>query len=245
MCSGGVVAPSREKINRGKINMDIGQAVFDVIANPNIAYALLVLGLLALVMAFAVPGTGLLEIGAGLCLLLALLGLSRLPVNVAGLLLILVGIGLFIADIQIQSGLVALGGAVILGLGSLFLFRPDEQAFAVSWWLIMLVSGGSAIFFGFGLQRALRAMQQRPVISQDNLIGAHGVIKSPITPESQFVGTAQVAGELWTAKSDEPIGEGAPVVVVLVEGLTLFVRALAHPPEQAEREAQMKEEEKK
>lgn len=225
--------------------MDIGQAVFDVIANPNIAYALLVLGLLALVMAFAVPGTGLLEIGAGLCLLLALLGLSRLPVNIAGLLLILVGIGLFIADIQIQSGLVALGGAVILGLGSLFLFRPDEQAFAVSWWLIMLVSGGSAIFFGFGLQRALRAMQQRPVISQDNLIGAHGVIKSPITPESRFVGTAQVAGELWTVKSDEPIGEGAPVVVVLVEGLTLFVRALAHPPEQAEREAQMKEEEKK
>lgn len=245
MCSGGVVAPSRERINRGKINMDIGQAVFDVIANPNIAYALLVLGLLALVMAFAVPGTGLLEIGAGLCLLLALLGLSRLPVNIAGLLLILVGIGLFIADIQIQSGLVALGGAVILGLGSLFLFRPDEQAFAVSWWLIMLVSGGSAIFFGFGLQRALRAMQQRPVISQDNLIGAHGVIKSPITPESRFVGTAQVAGELWTVKSDEPIGEGAPVVVVLVEGLTLFVRALAHPPEQAEREAQMKEEEKK
>ncbi len=225
--------------------MDIGQAVFDVIANPNIAYALLVLGLLALVIAFAVPGTGLLEIGAGLCLLLALLGLSRLPVNVAGLLLILVGIGLFIADIQIQSGLVALGGAVILGLGSLFLFRPDERAFAVSWWLIMLVSGGSAIFFGFGLHRALRAMQRRPVISQDNLIGAYGVIKSPITPESQFTGTAQVAGELWTVKSDEPIGEGAPVVVVLVEGLTLFVRALAHPPEQAEREAQMKEEEKK
>ncbi|MFN4294329.1 MAG: NfeD family protein [Thermoflexales bacterium] len=237
---GGAVAPSR-----GKINMDIGQAVFDVIANPNIAYALLVLGLLALVIAFAVPGTGLLEIGAGLCLLLALLGLSRLPVNVAGLLLILVGIGLFIADIQIQSGLVALGGAVILGLGSLFLFRPDEQAFAVSWWLIMLVSGGSAVFFGFGLHRALRAMQRRPVISQDNLIGAQGVIKSPITPESQFVGTAQVAGELWTVKSDEPIGEGAPVVVVLVEGLTLFVRALAHPPEQAEREAQTTEEKKK
>ncbi|WP_169238140.1 NfeD family protein [Candidatus Roseilinea sp. NK_OTU-006] len=225
--------------------MDIGQAVFDVIANPNIAYALLMLGLIALVMAFAVPGTGLLEIGAGLCLLLALLGLSRLPVNIAGLLLILAGIGLLIADIQIQSGLVALGGAILLGIGSLFLFRPDERAFAVSWWLIMLASGGSAIFFGFGLHRALHAMQQRPVISPDNILGAHGVIKSPLTPESQFTGTAQVAGELWTVKSDEPIGEGAPIVVLQVEGLTLFVRALAHPPEQAEREAQITEEKNK
>lgn len=218
--------------------MDIGQAVFDVISNPDVAYALLVVGLLTLVLAFAVPGTGLLEVGAGLCLLLALLGLSQLPVNVAGLLLILAGIGLFVADIKIQSGLIALGGAIILGIGSLFLFRPDERAFAVSWWLITLFSGGSAIFFGFGLHRAMRAMQQRPVFSQDNLLGAHGVIKSPITPESQFTGTAQVAGELWTVKSDEPMSEGTPVVVVQVEGLTLFVRALAHPPGHANERVQ-------
>ncbi len=225
--------------------MDIGQAVFDVISNPNIAYALLVLGLLTLVIAFAVPGTGFLEVGAGLCLLLALLGLSRLPVNIAGLLLILAGIGLLIADIQIQSGLVALGGAVILGIGSLFLFRPDERAFAVSWWLIVLVSGGSAIFFGFGLHRALQAMQRQPVFSQDSLLGAQGVVKSPLTAESGFLGTAQVAGELWTVKSDEPIGEGAPVVVVQVEGLTLFVRALAHPAGHLEEQVQAKEEETK
>jgi membrane-bound serine protease (ClpP class) len=210
--------------------MDIGQAIFDAIASPNVAYLLLVLGLLALVMAFAFPGTGFLEVAAALCLILALLGLSRLPVNVAGLLLILVGIGLFIADLQIQSGLVALGGAIILGIGSVFLFRPDESAFAVSWWLIMLVSGGSALFFGLGLHRALRVMQMRPAFSQESLIGAQGVIKSPLTAESHFIGTAQVAGELWTVKSDEPLSEGTPIVVVHVEGLTLFVRALAYQP---------------
>ncbi len=210
--------------------MDIGQAIFDAIASPNVAYLLLVLGLLALVMAFAFPGTGFLEVAAALCLILALLGLSRLPVNVAGLLLILVGIGLFIADLQIQSGLVALGGALILGIGSVFLFRPDESALAVSWWLIMLVSGGSALFFGLGLHRALRVMQMRPAFSQESLIGAQGVIKSPLTAESHFTGTAQVAGELWTVKSDEPLSEGTPIVVVHVEGLTLFVRALAYQP---------------
>ncbi|MBO9344416.1 MAG: hypothetical protein J7601_01630 [Chloroflexi bacterium] len=210
--------------------MDIGQAIFDVISSPNVAYLMLVLGLLALVMAFAFPGTGFLEIAAALCLILAFLGLSRLPVNVAGLLLILVGIGLFIADLQIQSGLVALGGAIILGIGSVFLFRPDESAFAVSWWLIMLVSGGSALFFGLGLHRALRVMQMRPALSQESLIGAQGVIKSPVSAESQFIGTAQVAGELWTVKSDEPLSVGTPVVVVHVEGLTLFVRALAYQP---------------
>lgn len=211
--------------------MDIGQAVFDVIASPNVAYIMLVLGLLALVLAFAVPGTGFLEIAAGLCLILALLGLSRLPVNIAGLVLILVGIGMFIADLQLQSGLVALGGAMMLGLGSLFLFRPDPQAFAVSWWLILMVSGGSAAFFGFGLHRALRAMQRRPVISSDGILGARGFIKSPITPESSFTGTAQIEGELWTVRSDEPIAAGAPVIVVQVEGLVLFVRALAQPPQ--------------
>jgi len=210
--------------------MDVGQAIFDVISSPNVAYLMLVLGLLALVMAFAFPGTGFLEIAAALCLILAFLGLSRLPVNIAGLLLILVGIGLFIADLQIQSGLVALGGAIILGIGSVFLFRPDESAFAVSWWLIMLVSGGSALFFGLGLHRALRVMQMRPAFSQESLIGAQGVIKLPLTAESQFTGTAQVAGELWTVKSDEPLNEGTPVVVVQVEGLTLFVRALAYQP---------------
>ncbi len=210
--------------------MDIGQAIFDVISSPNVAYLMLVLGLFALVMAFAFPGTGFLEIAAALCLILAFLGLSRLPVNVAGLLLILVGIGLFIADLQIQSGLVALGGAIILGIGSVFLFRPDESAFAVSWWLIMLVSGGSALFFGLGLHRALRVMQMRPTLSQESLIGAQGMIKSPVSAESQFIGTAQVAGELWTVKSDEPLSVGTPVVVVHVEGLTLFVRALAYQP---------------
>jgi membrane-bound ClpP family serine protease len=100
----------------------------------------------------------------------------------------------------------------------------------------MLVSGGSALFFGLGLHRALRVMQTRPAFSQEELIGAQGVIKSALTPESQFTGTAQVAGELWTVKSDEPLSEGTPVVVVHVEGLTLFVRALAYRPANSSKE---------
>lgn len=208
--------------------MDIGQAVFDVIANPNVAYALLILGLLTLVVAFTVPGTGVLEVAAALCLILALLGLSRLPVNIAGLVLILAGIGMFIADVKLQSGLVALAGAVTLGVGSLFLFRPDERAFAVSWWLVLLVTGGSAIFFGLGMHRAIRAMQSRPVMAPENILGERGVIKSPLTAEANFTGTALIDSELWTVKSDESVSEGTPVVVVQAEGLTLFVRAL--PP---------------
>jgi membrane-bound serine protease (ClpP class) len=113
--------------------MDFAQAIFDFIANPNVAYVLLILGLVSLVVAFTAPGTGFAEAAAALCIILALVGLSQLPVNIAGVLLILLGIGLFLADVKLQSGFVAVGGALTLGLGSLFLFRPDHGRLLRFW----------------------------------------------------------------------------------------------------------------
>jgi membrane-bound serine protease (ClpP class) len=207
--------------------MDAGQAFFEIIANPNVAYLLFILGLLAMVVALTVPGTGLVEVVAGVCLILAVVGLSRLPVNVAGIVLILLGIGLLIVDIKVQSGLVALGGALLLGAGSLFLFRPNEQAIAVSGWLIGLTTVGAAAFFGFGVNRAMRAMRLHPAMTEDNLIGIRGVIKAPLSASNHFTGAALIGSELWTVKSDRELNEGAPVVVERVEGLTLMVHSAA------------------
>ncbi|MCX7937835.1 MAG: hypothetical protein N2545_00155, partial [Thermoflexales bacterium] len=130
----------------------------------------------------------------------------------------------FIVDLKVQSGLIALGGAVALGLGSLFLFRPGEQAIMVSWWLILAVTLGSAALFGFGATRALRAMRTPPRMSMDRLVGASGVLRTALTPEgNHFVGTALVEGELWTVRADQPLAENTEVVVQAVEGLTLHV----------------------
>ncbi len=204
--------------------MDTAQALFALLTNPNVAYVLLVAGLLALVLAIAVPGTGFIEIAAVVCLALAIIGLSQLPVNLAGIALIALGLVMFLIDLKVQSGLVALGGAIALGLGSLFLFRPGEQAIVVSWWLILAVTLGSAVLFGFGTTRALRAMRTPPRLGMERLIGTPGVLRTTLTPEgNHFVGTALVDGELWTVRADEPLAENTEIIVRAVEGLTLYV----------------------
>jgi membrane-bound serine protease (ClpP class) len=205
--------------------MDFAQSLFSLIASPNVAYVLLVLGLLALVIAIATPGSGFVEITAAVCLVLAFIGLSQLPVNLAGILLILLGIGLFILDIKVQSGLVALGGALALGLGSLFLFRPNEQAVTVSWWLIALTTLGSAALFGLGIQRAIRAMHLPVRVgAADQIIGESGVIRLPVLASNRLTGTAQIGSELWSVKADAPLAEGAQVIVEEADGLVLKVR---------------------
>ena len=203
--------------------MDIAQGLFAFLASPNVAYLFLIVGLISMVLALAAPGTGVAEVAAGLCLLLAVIGLAQLPVNTAGILLIALGIGLFIADLKLQSSLLALGGAIALGIGSMFLFRP--QSVSVSWWLVALVTAGSGLLFGLGVNRAMQAMRLPSRMDHAQLAGAAGVLKSPLMSENQFTGTAQIGSELWTVKSDQPLSEGSEVVVEKMEGVMLKVRA--------------------
>lgn len=203
--------------------MDIAQGLFAFLANPNVAYVFLVVGLIAMVLALTVPGTGVAEVGAGLCLILAIIGLAQLPVNIAGILLIVAGVGMFIIDTHLQSSLLALGGAIALGIGSLFLFRLPTVT--VSWWLVALMTAGTGLLFGFGLSRAMRVMHLPPRLDHAELIGSAGVVRSPLSAENKFTGTAQVGSELWTVQSDQPLSEGSEVVVEEMEGVTLKVRA--------------------
>ena len=205
--------------------MDVAQALFSFIADPNVAYALLILGLISLVFAISVPGTGLAEVATGICLLFAVLGLAQLPVNLAGVILITLGIGLFVADLKFQSGLVALAGALVLGVGSLFLFRSDARAATVSWWLIAISTIGTAALFGLGLNRAMRAMKLPPKLTEARLIGLQGTLKTPLIESNQLTGTAQIGSELWTVKADQPLPAGAQVIVERSDGLVLKVRA--------------------
>ncbi len=203
--------------------MDIAQGLLTFLANPNVAYVLLIVGLVAMVVALSAPGTGVAEVAAGLCLILAIIGLAQLPVNIAGVLLIALGIGLFIVDIHAQSSLLALGGAIALGIGSLFLFSLPTVT--VSWWLVALTTGGTGLLFGFGMNRAMRVMRLPPRDAHVQLVGSAGVVRSPLSVENQFTGTAQIGSELWTITSDQPLSEGSEVVVEKMEGVVLHVRA--------------------
>lgn len=203
--------------------MDIAQGLFAFLANPNVAYVFLIVGLIAMVMALTVPGTGVAEVAAGLCLIFAIIGLAQLPVNVAGILLIAVGVGLFIADIHAQSSLLALGGAIALGIGSIFLFRLPTVT--VSWWLVALMTAGTGLLFGFGMNRAMRVMRLPPRLDHAHLIGSAGVVRSSLSADNQFTGTAQIGSELWTIQSDQPLSEGSEIIVEKMEGVMLQVRA--------------------
>lgn len=204
--------------------MDIGQAIFDFISTPDVAYLLLVLGLFSLVIAIGTPGTGLAEAAAAICLVLSVFGLTRLPVNIAGIVLIVAGIVLFIIDLKIQSFLFAVGGAALVGIGSLLLFQPSEQTVRVSLWLIGAVTIGSFLFFSYGLRQVVRAMRIRPKTGAPTLLGSSGTLRTALTEITGFSGTAQIESELWTVRSSGPIPAGARVVVQQVDGLVLVVR---------------------
>jgi membrane-bound serine protease (ClpP class) len=203
--------------------MDVGQIIYSTLTNPNIAYMLLIAGLFLAVFAFAVPGTGVTEITAGICLILAIIGLSNWDVNLGGIVLILVGIGLFVADLKLQTFGLALGGAVALGVGSIFLIVPNPAQVSVSLWLIAVVTLAALLFFGFGLERAVAAMRLRPKVDVKTIVGVQGVLKTSLLSATQFTGTAQIGSELWTVRAAEALPAGATVVVDRVDGLILYV----------------------
>ena len=196
------------------------QALWSLLTNPNVVYVLLIIGLWAAAAAIYVPGTGLLEAAAVLCLVLAIVGLIRLPVNVVGIILIVVAGLLFVVDLKVQSIALTVGAAVSLVLGSVFLFPPAEGTSRVSPWLIGIVILASFGFFGVTLSAAIRSQRLHPRMGAATLVGQHGTATTPIDP----VGTVQIQSELWTAVADEPIGAGEKVQVAALEGLMLRVK---------------------
>jgi membrane-bound serine protease (ClpP class) len=201
------------------MDSELVRTLWSLLTNPNVVYVLLIIGLWAAAAAFYVPGTGLLEVAAVVCLVLAIAGLTQLPVNVVGVILIVVAGLLFIIDLKVHSVALAVGAAVSLVLGSVFLFPPSEGTLRLSPWLIGGVTLASFGFFGVALFAAIRAQRLRARMTAETIVGRRGVVTTPIDP----VGTVQVHSELWTAVADEPIGAGEEVEVTALEGLRVRV----------------------
>ena len=222
-----VKLPSGEKVLHTKgakiveIRMSFRDKILQTLSNPNIAYILLILGFYGLIFELSNPGAILPGVIGGICIILAFYALQMLPVNYAGLLLILLGLGLLIADIKVPSyGLLTVGGIVSMTLGSLMLFRTPGSFLSVSWPVILAAVITTAAFFIFAIGMAIKARLTKPVSGKEGLVGERGVARTPLEPS----GMVLVHGELWQAKSDEPVGEGEEVEVVAVEGLKLKVK---------------------
>ncbi len=209
--------------------MDWLQALWAGLADPNVAYLLLVGGILAAVAAWSTPGTGLAEGLAALMLGLALIGLLRLPVSAAGLFLILLGALLFLSELYFQSGgYLGLSGALAMGLGGLFLFPAGAGRRVAP--LVLLGTTAGAAAASFGLAVLVRRLGRRPPLqTPERLIGAEGIAQTDLDPE----GTVWVRGETWTARAAAGrIAAGERVRVLAVEGLRLRV-ARVQPPVEA------------
>ena len=197
----------------------------NVITDPNVAYVLMMLGMIGLFFELSNPGVVLPGVIGGISLILAFFAFQSLPINYAGLLLILFGIVLLIAEIKIVShGVLAIGGMVSMALGSLMLFDAPEVGFRVSWLVIAPTVGATAGLFMFVVAAGVRALGRPPFTGAEGLVGRTGTVRERLGPEGQVM----VSGELWRAVVDgEPLEPGAQVRVMAVDGLTLRVAKAA------------------
>jgi len=193
----------------------------NVITDPNVAYVLMMLGMLGLFFELSNPGVILPGVIGGISLILAFFAFQSLPINYAGLLLILFGIVLLVAEIKIVShGVLAIGGIISMALGSLMLFDSPEVGFRVSWWVIAPMVGATAGLFLFVVAAGVRALGQPPATGAEGLIGKTGSARERLAPEGQVM----VSGEIWRAVTEgEPVEIGGQVRIVAVDGLTLKV----------------------
>jgi membrane-bound serine protease (ClpP class) len=197
------------------------QALFSRIVDPNVAYILFILGFYGLLFELSNPGAILPGVVGGICILLAFLAFQALPINLTGLALIIFAMILFAADVKVQShGVLSAGGVIALILGSLLLLGGDGGAARVSLWVIGTVVAATIAFFAFVVGAALRSQRPKPVTGREGLLGERGTALTELKP----VGKVFVHGEYWDARSEEPIEEGAPVIVDQVDGMRLRVR---------------------
>ena len=201
---------------------DWRQRLLSVIANPSFALILMMIGIYGLMFEFSSPGFGVPGTVGAICLLLALFALQLLPVNYAGLALILLGIALLAAEVVTPAlGVLGVGGVVAFIAGGLLLFDRDIPGFGLPLPLILGLAASSAAVVMLGGGMALRA-RRRPVVSgREEMVGAEGVVLGPADGGAWV----QVHGERWRVASPEPLQAGQRVRVVGMQGLTLQVRA--------------------
>ena len=205
------------------LEMGFFQKVLSRLSDPNISYIIMMLGFYGLIFELFSPGAIFPGIIGVICLILAFYSMSSMPVNYAGLGLIIFGIILYLLEIKVVShGLLAIGGTISVLLGSMILFRtsPVENYVSLSWSVIISVTAFSALFFLFLVTMGLRAQRSKPASGVNTMIGQTALTLGELDPAGQV----SVLGEIWKAVSlSGKIPENEKVTVKEIKELTLYV----------------------
>jgi membrane-bound serine protease (ClpP class) len=201
--------------------MSLKQKILNALADPNIAYLLMMAGVLGLYMEFSHPGVIFPGVAGAICLLLALTAFQVLPINYAGLALILLGIALLVGEAFAPSfGILGIGGVVALTLGSFFLFDTESSDLAVDRAIIFTTVATLGAFVLAVSYLVFRAQKSRPTLGFEGLVGEVGEVRAKLSPAGKIF----VHGEHWNAEGDTEIDVGEKVEVVGSQGMVLKVR---------------------
>ena len=191
-----------------------------LITDPSIAYILLLLGMYGLLFEFYNPGFVLPGVVGGICLLIALYALQLLPVNYAGVALILLGMAFMVAEVFVPAyGSLGIGGIIAFVIGSVMMIDTDVPGFVLPWPLIAAIAFLSALFIVAVVGMAMQA-RKRPVVSgSEEMVGAMGDVVEDFAQE----GWALIHSENWKVRSAVPLKRGQKVRVTAINGLVLEV----------------------
>ena len=201
--------------------MNWRQRALDMLSDPNILYILFLIGLTGITLELYNPGAILPGVVGGICIILFLYSVQTIPVNIAGILLIIFSAVLFLLEIKVASyGILSIGGVIALVLGSLMLVDSPLPFLQISWKLILAATTTISLFFLFAIGMVLKSFRKKPSTGREGLIGEHGVTLEDLKPEGQI----EIHGEIWQAVSDQRVKKGKKVVVETVDARHLLLK---------------------
>ncbi len=197
------------------------QRFLAAVTHPHIAGLLMAFGVLGLYMELSNPGAIFPGVVGAICLILGFYALSILPINYAGVALVLLALILFIVETQVPSfGLLTTGGAIALILGSVMLFKDMDPSFAIDLRLVVGFALAIVLVVAVLTTKTLMMRRSRVTTGREGLVTERGVARTELAPR----GTVFVHGELWSAEASPPVAAGTPVEVVSVDGMLLRVK---------------------
>jgi len=200
------------------------EKILSVLTNPNIAYILMSIGWIGILMELYNPGSIFPGVVGAISLILGFYSLQTLPINYAGLALIILAIILFVLELKIVShGLLTVGGAISMIIGSLMLIDSPDPAARISLTVILAVVGTTVAFFVFALALAVKARLRKPTTGVEGLIGQIGTAREAFETE----GMVYLLGEYWSARTSAPVPAKGHVQVTGKEGMVLLVKPVS------------------
>lgn len=197
--------------------------VLSFVAEPNLAYILLILGVYGLIFELATPGLILPGVLGGICIAFGIYGLVHLPLNPLGLALMFSGVVLMVAETFVMFfGLLAILGAVSFAVGSFYLMSNNPDNLSIAWPTVLIMTLLTTGFFILIINMAIRARQKKPITGKEQLIGSIAIVDF----DFEKTGTVRLGGEHWNAVTNAPVTKDALVKITALHGLTVTIELI-------------------